>query len=97
MAFAPFPLLDLQRVLAEPVRAEFGQAGADAVGVGGQVERAERADLAVAGQAGVGLDPHGGAVEDRDRLAAGPLVAPLVQGQLDAVGADAGDLHRRLS
>ena len=86
-------LASSQRVFAEQVRAELGDAGAHAVGVGGQVERPERADLAVAGDARVGLDLDDGAVEDRDRLAARPLVAALVQRQIDAVGADAGDLQ----
>ena len=68
-------------------------AGADAVGVGRQVGRPERADLAVAGEPGVGLDRDDGAVEHVDGLAARPVVAALVQRQLDPLGADAGDLH----
>jgi hypothetical protein len=60
--------------VAEQVRAKFGHAGANAVGVGGQVEGAERTDLAVPDQAGGGIDLDG-AVEDVDGLAAGPGVS----------------------
>ena len=67
--------------------------GAHALGIGRQIERPERADLAVADEPGVGLDADDGAVEDGDGLAAGPLVGPLVQRQFDAIGEDAGDFH----
>src|SRR5437763_1320214 len=39
------------------------------------------------------LDADDGAVEDGDRLAAGPVVAPLAQRELDTVGEDAADSH----
>ena len=71
---------ELRRVLAEQVRPEFRDPGAHAVGIGRQVERPERADLAVADDARVGLDRDDRAVEDVDRLAARPLVAALRAG-----------------
>ena len=49
-------LAELARIFAEQMRPEFAQPGAHAVGVGRQIERPERTDLAVADQAGVGLD-----------------------------------------
>ena len=76
---AAVELGELRRVFAEQVRPELGDARAHALGVGRQVKRPERADLAVAGDALVGLDRHDRAVEDRDGLAAGPFVASFVQ------------------
>ena len=61
---AAIELAELQRVLAEQMRPQLGDAGAHAVRVGRQVERPERTDLAVADDAGVGLDLDDGAVED---------------------------------
>ena len=96
---APAGLFDVaattpyERVLAEEVRREFGQPGADAGGVGRQVRRPERADLAPADQTRVGLDPHDGAVEDGDGVPAGPLVRPLVEGQPDLVRRHPRDAH----
>ena len=55
---------ELARIVADQVRRQLAQPGADAVGIGGQVERPERADLAVADEAGVGLDADDRAVED---------------------------------
>ena len=49
--------------------------------------------ISMADEAGVSLDADDGAVEERHRLAAGPLVGPFVEGQLDAVGGDGPDLH----
>ena len=64
--------------------------GAHARRIGGQIGRAERADLAVAGEARIGLDADHGAVEHRDGFAARPVVAALVQRQVDLIGEDAG-------
>ena len=64
--------LELARVLAEQMRRELAQPRAHALGVGRQVGRPERADLAVADEARVRLDAHERAVEDGDGLAAGP-------------------------
>src|SRR3954463_5097925 len=83
----------LARVEADEMRGELAQTSADALGIGGEVEGAERADFTVAGQAGVGLDADDGAVEDGDGFAAGPFVAAFAEGKLDAVGEDAGDFH----
>ena len=55
--------------------------------------RAQRANLAIAGDALIGLDRDHGRIEDRDGIAAGPAVGPFVQRQLDAIGADGGDFH----
>src|SRR5262249_13562003 len=86
-------LAELARIGAEEVRTELADAGAHAVGVRRKVEGTERTDLAVADEALVRLDAYDRAVEDRDRLAAGPLVAGLVQGKLDSIGQDSRDLH----
>ena len=51
-----FSFAELRRVFAEQMRRELAQPGPHAVGVGRQVGRPERADLAVAGEPGVGLD-----------------------------------------
>ena len=75
--------LEISGVLAEQVRPEHREARAHAFGIRRQVGGPERTHLAVAGEPGVGLDPHERAVEDRHRLAARPLVAALVQGQGD--------------
>ena len=61
---------ELARIHADQVRAQLAEPGADSVRIGGQVERAERAHLAVTDDAGVGLDADDRAVEDADRLAA---------------------------
>src|SRR5690349_4589974 len=75
------------------MRSELAQTGADAFGIGREVKGAEGADFAVADEAGVGLDADDGAIKHGDGLAAAPLVGRLVQGELDAIGLDAGDLH----
>ena len=84
---------ELQRILAEQMRPQLGDAGAHTVGVSGQIERTQRTDLAPAGDAAVGFDFDHGAVEHRNRFAARPLVTALVQRQFDPIGADALDLH----
>ena len=86
-------LQQFPRVVPDQVWGEFPQPCPHAVGVGRQVERSERANLAVAHKAGVGFDTDDGAVEHRDRLTARPLVVSLPQRQLDAVGEDANDFH----
>jgi hypothetical protein len=91
----PVQVLQLRRVLAQQVRAELGYAGPCPLRIGRQVERTQRADLAMADGPFIGLDSHDRAVEHLNRLAAGPFVAALVQGQVDLVGGDPGDLHRR--
>ena len=48
---APVEPLELARILAEQMRPELGEPGAHALGVGRQVERPERTDLAVADEA----------------------------------------------
>jgi len=61
---------ELTWVVADEVGSEFAQAGADPFGVGGEIERAERADFAVADVPRVGLDPYDGAIEHGDGLTA---------------------------
>ena len=56
---------ELGRILADQVRAELGDPGPDPGRIRGEIERPERTDLAVADDAGVGLDAHDRAVEDR--------------------------------
>src|SRR6185503_18912450 len=51
----------------------------------------------VADQPLIGVDHHHRAVEHRDGLAAGPVVPPLFQWQIDPIGLDARDLHPRES
>ena len=72
---APLQLQQSTRIGAKKVRPQLGDAGADTVGVGGQIERTQRANLAVASDAGVGVDADDGAVKDGDGLAAGPFVS----------------------
>ena len=75
------------------MRPKFGDSRANAVGVGRQVERTERANLAPAGDAAVGFDFDDCAVEDRNRFASRPLVTALVERQFDPICADAFDFH----
>ena len=84
---------ELSGVLAEEMRPELTDAGAYALGVGGKVEGAQRTDLTMADQAGVGFDPDDGAVEDGDRFSAAPLVGGLVEREFDAIGEDSCDFH----
>jgi hypothetical protein len=70
---------DLTGVFAEQVRAEFANAGSNAVGVRRQVEGTERTHLTPTGDAGVGFDFDHGAVKDRYRFASRPFVAALVE------------------
>ena len=84
---------ELTRVGADQVGPQLLDAGADAVGIGGEVEGAERADLAVAREPRVGFDADHRGVEDGDGLAAGPLVRGFVEWEGGVVGEDAGDAH----
>ena len=79
----PVEACQFERIFAEQMRPQLGDPGANAVGIGRQVERPERADLAIAHDARIGLDAHDGAVEDRDRFPARPFVTAFVQGQID--------------
>ena len=83
----------LGRIFAKQMRAKFANASANALRVGGQIIRAERTDFAVADEARVGFHANDGAVEHRDRLAAGPFVAAFAQRQVHLVGRDLCDLH----
>ena len=74
---------------------QLGNSRPGAGGVGRKVERAQRANFAVADDAIVGLHPDDRAVEDRDRFPSRPTVRPLVQGQIDLVGGDPVDSHDR--
>ena len=47
---AAIELRELQRIRAQQVRPQLGDAGPHPVGISRQVERAQRADLAVAGE-----------------------------------------------
>src|SRR6185436_9001269 len=78
------------------MRPQFAQAGAHALRVGGQIERPERTDFAVANESSVRLNAHNRAVENGDRLAAGPFVSGLVERKFDAMGEDADDVHAGL-
>ena len=82
-------------VLAKQRWREHLDAGAGTLGVGREVNRAKRADLAVAGDALVGLDPHDRAVKHLHRLAVGPVIAALVQRQVNLKDADFSNLHER--
>jgi len=75
------------------MRSQLAQSGTHALGIGGQVERSERTNLAVADEAGIGLHAHYGAVEDGDGLATAPFVGAFVQRKFNAVGEDAGNFH----
>src|SRR5262249_41363837 len=85
---------NLSRVLAEEMRPQFRDPGTGTIGVGGQIERAQRANLAIAGEPLVGVYRYDRAVEDGYRLTAGPFVTPLVQGQFDTVRGNPTDFHR---
>src|ERR1043166_5360300 len=86
---------EFERVFTDEMRAEFLDAGADTVCIGGKIKRSERADLTEPDDAGVGGDFDHGAIEDVHRFAAGPLVAAFMERQIDPVGTDAGDFHGR--
>src|SRR5262249_11298799 len=92
---APVQPLELPRVLADQVRRELAESRAHALGVGRQIRGTERADLAVADDAGVRLAAHERRVADGDRLAARPGVATLLLGKVGAIGGYPGDPHRR--
>ena len=85
----------LRRILAKQRRCKHLDAGAGTFCVGRKVNRAKRADFAVAGDALVGLDPHDRAVKHLHRLAAGPVIAALVQRQIHLKHADFADVHER--
>ena len=89
-------LFEFGGVVADEVGAELLDSGADSGGVGGEVEGAEGADFAVAGDAFVGLDFDDGGVEDGGRFSAGPFVGAFLEGEVDLVGVDGGDFHRSL-
>ena len=71
-------LRQLRGILADQRRGKHLDTGTRALGVGRQVDRAKRADFAVAGDALVGLDPYDGAVKHLHGFAAGPIVGALV-------------------
>jgi hypothetical protein len=85
--------LELPRILADQVRREHRDSGADAFGIGRQISGPEGTDFTVADDPSVGLDPDEGRVEDRDRFAAGPVVAAFVQRELDPIGGDSPNFH----
>ncbi len=86
--------LDIDIRIAADLELESGIAfGANAVGVGGQIEGAERADLALSDEAVVGLNRDNGAVEHHDRFAPRPFTRRFVERELDAVSLNPCDLH----
>jgi len=84
---------DLRRIGTDQVRRELGDAGAHPGPVGRQVERPERANLAVTGAAVVRLDLDDRAVEDLDILAFRPGITAFLDRQIDLIDVDCGDLH----
>ena len=86
---------ELRRVLAKQRGPQLGEAGSHARGVGRQIHRAERADFAVASEAGVGFHADDRAVENGHALSFRPAIVPLFQRQVDLVGGEAGDLHEQ--
>ena len=90
-AVEPF---ELTRIFAEQMRAKFANAHTNAFGVGRQIKRPQRTDLAVTDDARVGFHRNDGAVEHGDRLAAGPFVAALAQGEVHLVGRNFRNLHQ---
>ena len=89
----PVDHVDFAGIQPDQNRGEFGDAGSCPGGVGGQVDRAQGGDLTVSDESLVGADGDDGAVEDLDRLPTGPRVVPLLQGEVDLVDGDTGDLH----
>src|SRR5262249_4184007 len=86
-----------QGSFAEEVRADLLDSCTHAVRVRRQIERPQRADLAVPDDTGVRFDFDNGRVENRHRFAARPLVTPFLKRQIGTVGANAFDFHRRVS
>ena len=90
---AVIELRQLARVEPDQVRRQLAQARPHAFGVGRQVERPQRADLAEADESRIGFHADDRAVEDRDRLSTRPFVAAFMQRKFDTVGEDALDSH----
>ena len=79
---APVEHIQVARVETQQRRPQLAQAGPCPVGIGWQIEGPQGADLAPAGQADVRVYANHGAVEDRHRLAFGPVVAAFMEGQV---------------
>src|SRR5437868_3664490 len=84
---------DAGGVLADQMRSQLGETGARTSGISGQVGRTERANLAVADEARVGLHADHSRVINLKRLAARPTVAAFPQRQIDLIDEDARDSH----
>jgi hypothetical protein len=93
LVHAPVEDAEIARVEPEQLRPDLLETGAHAGGVSRQVGGTERADLAIAGDALIGLNRHHGRVEHGDDVSTRPFVAAFVQRQVDLIGADGGDFH----
>ncbi len=78
-------------IAADQLRRQLRNAGARAARIGGQIRRTQRTDFAISTDAGVGVNGHYGGIENLDRVAAGPLVAALMQREIHLEDFDAGD------
>ena len=76
---------------------QFPDPGTNAAGVSGQIVGPQRADLAVADDAGIRLDLDDRGIEHRNRFATGPLVTAFVERQIDPEGTNSLDLHGPLT
>src|SRR5688500_1835225 len=81
------------RIEADQVRRQLSQAGPNSFGVRRQIERPQRAHLAIADKPGVGLDADNRAVEYRHRFTARPLVAAFVQREVYTVSENTSNFH----
>ena len=86
----------LSRIITDQMWTNFLQSGTHAFGISWQIERPQRTHFTVTDQTTIRFDPDDGAVKNRDRLTARPLVSPLVQRKVNAMREDTGDFHGRL-
>ncbi len=84
---------ELSGIGADQRRSEFGDTGASACGVGGKVGGTKRANLAVAGDAGIGKDFHDRRIKNLDRITARPLVRAFMERQFHTISANLCNSH----
>src|SRR3977135_1852210 len=78
----------------EELGGQLGDARAGATSISGEIGGPEWANFTPTGKPLVGFYRDYGRVEDGYRVSPRPLVAALVEWEVDLVGADRGNLHR---
>jgi len=90
-------LANLAGVEADQMGTKLFETCAHARCIRGQIKRTKRADLAPTGKSLGRLDLDHGAVEDRHRLPARPIVASFVKRKVDLIRPNRFDAHLALS